>query len=172
MRRRKAVHHATEIDEIALDLSRAVLETVEVQKRLDQTTQTTRLERDGVEMLLICFEDAILDGFDRGLNGHERRTQLMGYVADELTLEVAVALDGVCHLIETLAELTELIIAAKPRTGGEVAFLDCRGGICDAADGTRDADGEVEAENDGEHEGDGPEMSTAAKISSSLGAPA
>ena len=32
----------------------------------------------------------------------------MGYVADELTLEVAVALDGVCHLIETLAELTEM----------------------------------------------------------------
>lgn len=79
-----------------------------------------------------------------------------GYVADELTLEVAVTLDGVCHLIEALAELTELVITTKPRTSGEVAFLDRRGGVCNAANGTCDANGEVEAKNDGEHEGDGP----------------
>ena len=107
-------------------------------------------------MLLIGLEDAVLDGLDRGLNGHERRAQLMGDIAYELTLEVAVALDGVGHLVETLPELPELVVTGKPGACGEIALLDGRGGVGNALDGARDADGEVDAEDDGKQKRNGP----------------
>ena len=128
-------------------------------------------------MLLIGLEDAVLDGLDRGLNGHERRAQLMGDIAYELTLEVAVALDGVGHLVETLPELPELIVTGKPGARGEIALLDGRGGVGNALDGTRDADSEVDAEDDAQRPAPreramAPAVKTAKNSSSSPGSPA
>ena len=44
VRRRQAADHAAEVNGVAFDLGRSILETVEMQQCLDQATQATRLE--------------------------------------------------------------------------------------------------------------------------------
>ena len=57
----------------------------------------------------------------------------MGHVRGEPALELAIALQGLGHVVEGLAQLTQVVIARKTRAGREVALLDALGRLRDGA---------------------------------------
>ena len=105
------VDHLDQVDLREFDRIRAVLQTRELQERIDQTAQTPHFGIECLKTLFIGDEHAIDHGFDRGLDSHERRAELVRNVGDQATFHIAVRLDRIGHLVEGLAQTSDLIIA-------------------------------------------------------------
>ncbi len=71
-------------------------------------------------MFLVGGKNAILHSLDRGEHRHERRTQLVGNIARQAMLKLKIALESRRHVVEGLAQLTNLVIADDSRAGGQV----------------------------------------------------
>ncbi len=82
-----------------------------------QAAEALHLGVHGFQALLVGLEHAVHHRFHGGLDGHQRRTQLMCHVGGQTALQLAVALDGVGHRIERLAQVRDLVPRRAARCG-------------------------------------------------------
>ena len=134
------------IDHFLLHRRRAALQTRKLQDGVYQAAEALHLGVHRFQPLLVGLEHAVHHRFHGGLDGHQRRTQLMCHVGGQTALQLAVALDGVGHRIERLAQVRDLVLAVQLGAGRQIAFLDGlrRGGH--AVDGADQRTREQEAD--------------------------
>ena len=78
-------------------------------------------------MLVVGGVHAVLHGLDRCKHCHERRAQLMSHIGSQALLVLHVLLERRGHLIECLAQLIDLVIAAQACTSGQIAVANLLG---------------------------------------------
>ncbi len=93
-----ALDELSHVHDFALHGRRAVLEARQLQNGVDEAAQALHLGIHRFQTLFVGFEHAVHHGLHRGLDGHERRAQLVRHVGGQAPFQLAIALDGVRHL--------------------------------------------------------------------------
>ena len=132
-------HGHGEIDAARLELHRPMLEASQLQDAAGESTQPHGLVSHHAEMLLVGRQDAVLHRFDGRLDRHERRPQLVSDVGGQTTLQLAIGLDRVGHVVKRLAEKPDLIGRVESCAGIMVAATQSLGGGGDVLYRPRDA---------------------------------
>ena len=155
LRAHETLHEVDHVGALGLHLLGGVLQARKAEHGVDEARQAADLGCDGLEVLVVGGEDPVLHGLDRRLHGHERGTQLMGDVARETVLELDVLLERGRHVVEGLAELTDLVGPPHARAGGEVAVAELRRRGGDAQYGLGERARHEVADDTGENHRDG-----------------
>src|SRR5207249_2043191 len=109
-----------------LERERTCVDLRELEEVVDQRSERLGLLVQGGEVVLGRGQP-VLDRLQHRLDRRERRTQVMTRPGDELAARIEEPLDAGRHLVERLAELSELPGAGRGCTRGEVTRGEARG---------------------------------------------
>ena len=127
----------------------AALELGEVEQLLYQRGQARAFLDDDAHALFKrdAVGHAVLHGLRPALDGGQRCAQLVRYARDKVVFELLVRVELLCHIVDAVAELTDLIVIHFINLGGEIALRDLSRGLGHFADGSDDRADKIVARN-------------------------
>ena len=134
--------HFGKIDLLTLDGLGAAFQARKLQQRINQTGKTTHLGIQRFQTLGIGLEHAIDHRLNGRLDGHKRRTQLMGNVSYQPAFKLAVLLHGICHSVEHITQAGNFVGTLHAGTRRIVAFFQRLSRIRNATNGSDKRTGE------------------------------
>lgn len=110
----RLLNHAKYIEKINLgmtEICRSTLKCLKMHETLNDTSETTELCCEGINIFGIELDDAVLDSLEVDTNSGHRSFEFMTHICEKLRTNTLLVIETESEIIERIYEWSELIFA-------------------------------------------------------------